>query len=84
MLRSLVGSEMCIRDSNHGMSQTADDKLSLKRRGQRHVTNFRIYTPLNISETAEAKVVKFCGFRLYQVLTFGQLIDPARGVAMVT
>jgi len=51
-----------------------------------------VYTPLNSSGTAEARVVKFCvaiayshkkfdpilcGCRLYQVLTFGQLIISA-------
>ena len=69
---------------NHRMSQPANDKLSLKG-GVVMVTwpILGIYTPLNISETAEARVVKFC-VAVGQVLTFGQLIDPERGVARVT
>ena len=39
------------------------------------------YTPLNISGTAKARVVKFC---VPVVLAFGQLIDHERGVARVS
>ena len=34
---------------NGSKSQPADDKSSLKGRGQGHVTHFRIFTPLEIS-----------------------------------
>jgi len=56
-----------------------------KGRGQGHVTNFRILPPLNISGTAEARVVEFCvAVGCVKFLAFLQLIDPERYVARVT
>jgi len=36
------------------------DESTLKGRGQGHVTNFKFPGPNDISETAKARVVKFC------------------------
>jgi len=44
----------------HSIFQPADDKLSLKGRGQGQLPILGLYTPLNISQTAEARIVKRC------------------------
>jgi len=37
-----------------------DDKLSLKRLWLRHMTPYKLEVTINISEMAEARVVRFC------------------------